>query len=440
MSHTSSHSNPFHDRVAAHLAPLLPAGSKLLLGLSGGMDSVVLLHVLHSLAPKLGFTLSSMHVHHGISPNADAWARFCTELCQRYAIPLEIKFVDIAPLKGAHGIEASARKMRHAAFAESACHYIALAHHADDQAETLMLQLLRGAGVRGVSAMPSVREQGSQLLLRPMLEIGRTELLAYAQQYDLEWIEDESNADDSYPRNFLRHRLFPVLAERFPAWRDTLGRSAQHFAEAAGILDEVARADGAGEQILAVAKLEGLSHARGKNLLRHHLHLQGAQMPQEAQLDDMLRQLCGARDNADVCVNFGEWQVRRYRGQIHVMHTLPAFDPMLRLQWRGEASLFWSPLQRDVHFTSVVGQGISRERLLQGQVSLRLRNGGETLRPHPLAARRSMKNLLQEHGVPPWQRERLPLLYCGEELVCVVGVAVAASFLAEEGEQSVMVA
>lgn len=440
MSHTSSRSNPLIDRIAAQLAPQLPAGSKLLLGLSGGMDSVVLLHVLHRLAPKLGFALSAMHVHHGISPNADAWAGFCTELCERNAIPIEIKYVDIAPLKDAHGIEASARKLRHAAFAESDARYIALAHHADDQAETLMLQLLRGAGLRGVSAMPLVREQGRQLLLRPMLEFGRIELLAYAHQYALEWIEDESNADELYPRNFLRHRLFPVLEERFPAWRDTLGRSANHFAEAAGILDEVALADGAGEQLLAVAKLDVLSRARGKNLLRHFLHLQGAPMPQEAQLDDMLRQLRSARDNADVCVNFGEWQVRRFRGHIHVMRVLTAFDPALRVDWQGEAALYWPPLQRELHFTAAVGFGISRARLSQGQVSLRMRNGGETLRPHPLAARRSMKNLLQQHGVPPWQRERLPLLYCGEALVCVVGVAVAAEFQAADGEQSVMVA
>lgn len=439
MSQTSFHPDPFHDRIAAQLAPRLSAGSKLLLGLSGGMDSVVLLHVLTALAPRLDFKLHAMHVHHGISPNADAWAGFCADLCARYGIPLEVRYVNITPLQGDHGIEASARKLRHAAFAQSDIPFVALAHHADDQAETVMLQLLRGAGLRGVSAMPVTREQGGQLLLRPMLGIGRAALLAYAQQQGLEWIEDESNADESYPRNFLRHRLFPLLEERFPAWRETLGRSADHFAEAAGILDEVALADGAGEQLLSVAKLEALSAARARNLLRHHLHLQGAPMPQEAQLDDMLRQLIRARDNADVCVNFGDWQVRRYRGQVHVMEALPTFDPMLRLDWHGEASLYWPPLRREVRFMPRIGQGIAQARLSQGRVSLRLRCGGETLRPHPHAARRSMKNLLQEHGVPPWQRERLPLIYCDEALVSVVGVAVAAEFQAGEGEQSVMV-
>jgi tRNA(Ile)-lysidine synthase len=440
MSHTSVHPVDLQDKVAAQLAPLLPAGSKLLLGLSGGMDSVVLLHILHALTPKLDIRLSALHVHHGISRNADAWANFCSALCARYDIPLQIRHVDISALKEVHGIEASARKLRHAAFAGTGIPYVALAHHADDQAETLMLQLLRGAGLRGVSAMPLVRGQGDQLLLRPLLGCGRPALLDYARQHRLEWIEDESNADDRYPRNFLRHRLFPVLAERFPAWRDTLGRSADHFAEAAGILEEVALTDGAGESLLLVDRLRHLSFARGKNLLRHYLHRCAAPMPQEAQLEDMLRQLCEARDNAEVCVNFGDWQVRRYRGHVHAMPILPEFDPGLRLAWQGESRLYWPPLQREVHFDEATGQGVSHQKLSRGQVTLRLRNGGEVLRPHPLAASRSMKNLLQQHGVPPWWRERLPLLYCDETLVSVVGVAVAAEFRADAGEPSVIVA
>ncbi len=438
MSHSSTLIS-LPDLVAALLAPQLPAGSKLLLGLSGGMDSVVLLHLLHGLAPKLGFELHAMHVHHGISPNADAWKQFCRDLCDRYAIPLQIKHVDIAPLKEVHGIEASARKLRHAAFSESDIPYVALAQHADDQAETLMLQLLRGAGLRGVSAMPFVRQQGSQLLLRPLLECRRSELLAYAQQHHLEWVEDESNADDSYPRNFLRHRVFPVLQERFPAWRDTLGRSARNFSEAAEILDEVAMADGADAPRLAVAQLESLSAARAKNLLRHYLHVRGAPMPQEAQLVDMLRQLSSPRDNADICVNFGAWQVRRYRGYIHVMQALPDYDESLRLSWNGESTLYWPPLQCELHFEPAAGAGICLESLSHAPVTVRLRRGGETLRPHPHAAKRTMKNLLQQHAIPPWQRERLPLLYCGDELVCVVGVAVAAEYQARPEDQSVMV-
>jgi len=436
MSH---HTLPFlQAHVAARLAPLLLSGRRMLVGLSGGLDSVVLLHGLHALAPRFGYTLEALHVHHGISPHADAWAEFCGVLCARLQVPLRLSHVELADLRDSHGIEAAARKLRYAAYVESGAHYVALAHHADDQAETLMLQLLRGTGLRGAAAMPFARERDGQTLLRPLLDQPRSALLDYARQHGLEWVEDESNADERYPRNFLRHRLFPVLEQRFPAWRDTLGRSARHFAEAAEMLDEIARADMRGGDTLTVDALRALSQARARNLLRHFLHGQGAPMPQEAQLDEMLRQLCGARDNADVCVDYGGWQVRRYRGRVHALPALPDFDASSCLVWQGEAELYWPPLQCSIRFEAGAGQGISRERLASGPVTLRLRRGGETLRPHPAAARRTLKNLLQQQAVPPWQRERLPLLYCGEELAAVVGVAIAAGYQAQAGEAGIV--
>lgn len=425
------------ERAAAQLAPLLPSGSAILVGLSGGVDSVVLLHILSRLAPRRQWRLSALHVHHGISPNADRWAAFCAGLCEGLAIPLGIERVDIAPLR-AHGIEAAARKLRHAAFARQACDFVALAHHADDQAETLLLQLLRGAGVKGAAAMPLL-SASRPLRVRPLLHCSRQQILDYAAAHGLRWIEDESNADDSYPRNFLRHRLLPLLAERFPACRDTLGRSAQHFAEADGLLDELAAQDAAtaiAHGTLAVAALQALSAPRAKNLLRYFLHRAAAPMPQAVQLADMLEQLCGARDDAAVCVAFGgHWQVRRYRGRAHLVSQPLAFDSRLTLPWRGEAELAWPAL--DVRVTFREGGEISLAKLQHQPVTLRFRQGGERLRPAPEAATRTLKNLLQEHHVPPWQRDRLPLLFCGEQLVCVPGVAVAAEYRAEAGEAGV---
>jgi len=439
------------DRIAARLEPLIPARSSILVGLSGGMDSVVLLHLLHRLAPRFSWRLSALHVHHGISPNADAWADFCAGLCAELDIPLNVEHVDIAPLRG-HGIEAAARKLRHAAFACRARDFIALAHHADDQAETLLLQLLRGSGVKGAAAMPVLSKVEGPVLssaegplsfgahpatVRPLLDLPRAALLDYAQGHGLRWVEDESNADDSYPRNFLRHRALPLLEERFPACRDTLARSARHFAEASGLLDDLARIDAAGAMradALDVAVLRALTPTRAKNLLRYFLHTQGAAMPQAAQLDDMLRQLCEARQDAALCVEYGLWQVHRYRDQAYVSPALGEFDRGLALPWNGEAELDWPALGGRLNFVETQGAGIGAEKLRRAPVTLRLRSGGETLRPSPNAAKRSLKNLLQEHGVPPWRRERLPLVYCGEELVCVVGVAVAAEYQAGEGE------
>lgn len=418
---------------------------------------MVLLHLLHRLAPRFNWKISALHVHHGISPNADGWADFCAELCLALGIPLHIENVDIAPLRE-HGIEAAARKLRHAAFAGQRVDYIALAHHADDQVETLLLQLLRGAGVKGASAMPVLSradgllpgESRSMLpatnaarVVRPLLRCSRQEILDYAAAHRLAWIEDESNADEYYPRNFLRHRLLPQLAEKFPAYRETLMRSTQHFAESSELLDDLARLDAAQAMqsgTLAVAALTRLSVPRAKNLLRYFLYQRAAPMPQVVQLDDMLHQLCTAAEDAALCIRFGggEWQLRRYQGKAYALRDPGEFDRDLVLHWRGETELDWPAQESRIAFSVGEGQGISLAKLQQSPVSVRLRKGGERLRPHPNAATRTLKNLMQEQAVPPWLRDRLPLLYCGDELVCVPGVAIAAAFQAVSGEAAIL--
>lgn len=467
--------NQLTERVAAQIVLLLPAHSHILVGLSGGVDSVVLLNLLHQLAPKFSWQLSALHVHHGISPNADVWMKLCTELCAGYDIPLVVEHVDIKPLREQYGIEASARKLRLAAFAKQSCDVVALAHHADDQSETLLLQLLRGAGVRGVSAMPlfSVRSNHSTMLrtggdaetssdgvtphtstdpelkgygrsiLRPLLHCSRKEILDYAAAHQLQWIDDESNADDRYPRNFLRHRVLPLLGEKFPAYRDTLSRSAQHFAEASNLLDELAHQDAAQAmegEILAVSALQSLSLSRAKNLLRYFLHQCGAPMPQAVQLDEILQQLCNASEDASVCINFGDWQVRRYQGRTYVIPASTRFDKSMVLAWHGEPALDWPAMNKRLLFSRSSGNGISQAKLQLAPVTLRFRQGGEALRPHQNASTRKLKNLLQEHHIPPWQRDRLPLLYCGNNLVCVVGVAIAIEFQVATDEMGVSIA
>ena len=442
------------EHVGSVLSPVLPAGGSIVTGLSGGVDSVVLLHLLNQLSPKYSWRLSALHVHHGISPHADTWAELCTNLCAQYKIPLQIEHVNIAPLRDM-GIEAAARKLRHQALARQPADVIALAHHLDDQAETLLLQLLRGAGVRGASAMPTIRSDNSPLVVRPLLDVPRSELIAYAQQHQLQWVEDESNADDNYPRNFLRHRVLPLLEQKFPAYRDTLARSARHFAEASELLDDLARLDapdlftspaggrgarGEGDVfLLKISHLQSLFPARAKNLLRYYLHSSGAPLPQAVQLDDMLQQLCGARQDAEVCIAYGGWQVRRYQGRIYVLLALGEFDLNYVLRWSGQPELDWPPLNTRLQFKSSQGAGISGEKLQRAPVTLRLRQGGESLRPHPNAATRTLKNLLQEHEILPWQRDRLPLLYCGDELVCVPNVAAAAEYQAGQGEPGIVV-
>jgi tRNA(Ile)-lysidine synthase len=425
------------ERVAQQLTPLIPPHSRLLIALSGGVDSVVLLHLLQQLKTRFDWQLHAVHVHHQLSPYSDSWANFCAQLCAACAIPFHLERIDITPLRE-HGVEAAARQLRYQAIAKHATDFLLLAHHADDQAETLLLQLLRGSGVKGAAAMPLVAQRECAWL-RPLLNVTRTEIVAYARAQNLAWIEDDSNTDTRYARNFLRLKVMPVLAEKFPAYRRTLSRSAQHFAEAASLLDELAALDAVqsivGETLLLQA-LQALSASRAKNLLRYFLQQRGAPMPQAVQLDELLTQLLTARDDARLCLSFSGWQVRRYQGAVYAQPALPDCSEGLCLPWQNEAAMFWSPLNAPLHFLVTHGQGISLAKLARAPVTLQLRQGGETLRPAAKSATRTLKNLLQEQGVPPWLRSRLPLLYCGEDLVCVAGL-IAADFQANAEEVGV---
>ena len=374
-------------------------GRHVAVGLSGGVDSVVLLHRLRALAPRLGFRLSAVHVHHGLSPNADAWAAFCRKLCKAWGVPLSVRKVRVRR-RGA-GLEAAARAARRAAFGRVAADTIALAHHLDDQAETVLLNLLRGAGPRGASAMPVAGRLGGKLLLRPLLEVPRREILAYARTHRLGWVEDESNRDAALTRNFLRLHVGPLLESRFPRWRESLARAARLFAAA---------------------------DARAERVLRAFLARRGLRAPSEAKLVEMLKQLTsrGARTR----IRHDGKELRVYRGRIEVAPAAeaPAFTP---LDWRGERRLPIDALAGELRFRRARGAGIAAALVDGRNFRVRLRGGGERLRPDPRRPRRSLKNLFQEAGVPPWRRERLPMLFCGEKLVWVAGLGVDADWQAD---------
>ncbi len=440
-SSRKSKSSDLKGRIGDALAPLVPDGSSILLGLSGGVDSVVLLHLLTRLVPLRNWKLSALHVNHGISPRADEWAAFCTALCKTHDVPLTIERVDIAPLRH-KGIEAAARELRHAALMREPADFVVLAHHQDDQAETLLLQLLRGAGVKGAAAMPVLKRpvhDSAPSLLRPLLDVSRSELVGYARQHELCWVDDDSNADENYPRNFLRHRILPLIEQRFPAGRATLARSAAHFAEAAALMDALAQQDSQGAwdgESLAAERLADLDGVRAKNLLRWFLHQRGALMPDHTRLQEMLRQIRLARADAQVCVAWSGWEMRRYRGRIYAARALLAPEPEFCMTWRGEERLELPQLGGALRFMHCVGEGVCAAKLRTATV--RLRRGEERMRPDTARPIRSLQYLFQAAGIPPWQRARWPLLYCGEQLVAVPGIAIESSFCAAPSESGLM--
>ncbi len=427
--------------MARELEPSVVPGAHLLLGLSGGLDSASLLSILAALAPAMRFSLRALHVNHGISPHAGEWAEFCTRLCARLHVPLSVEEVDVAPLRHL-GLEAAARAARYAAFNRHAADLLLLGHHRDDQAETLLLQLLRGAGPAGLAAMAPLRAGGGgRAVLRPLLGVPRSEIEAYARERSLEWIDDESNADTAFDRNFLRHRVLPLLEERFPGARELIARSAGHVAEAAELLDQLGRMDldavAEGEG-WAVAGLRGLGKARARNALRTLCRGRGTPLPAAARLRELWRQLDTAREDGRLRVTVDAWSFMRYRGRLYFEREAAAAAEF-RASWQGEGSLPLLELGGVLRFKPEEGRGLSVDKLRAEPVTVRLRQGGERLQPDPRRPRRTLKNLLQERGVPPWRRDALPLLYCGETLVSVPGIGDESAWRAQEGERGLIV-
>lgn len=280
---------PVRQAVAASFARHVRQKQSVVVGFSGGLDSTVLLHAASSAASDAGLGLSALHVHHGLSPHADAWADFCAKVCQEQGIPLTVLRVEVPPGTG-EGTEAAARRVRHEALADHLADWILLAHHADDQAETVLHNLLRGAGVRGAAAIPESRGR----VLRPLLGLAREVLLAYGRSNGLAWIEDESNADRKYTRNFLRHEILPAIVARFPRASEQLAAAAGRFGETNSLLDDLAildLGDTYPEFPLPLKLLRELPDARAKNLLRAMLTWHHAQAPDERRLNEFVRQL-----------------------------------------------------------------------------------------------------------------------------------------------------
>jgi len=406
-------------------------GKTIVVGLSGGVDSTVLLHLLRALAPAHGYALRAVHVHHGISPNADRWARFCRKMCREWSVPLTVRRVSIGSPRG-KGLEGAAREARRAALAALRADAVAFAHQLDDQAETVLLSLLRGAGVRGASGMPALGRLGTKPLLRPLLEVPRAELLGYARRYGLQWIEDESNLDPVHARGFLRLRVTPLLEQRYPRWRQALARAARHFAEADALLRELAPAQRADR--LRLADLRGWPAPAARLLLREHLAAHGLRPPTTRRLADMLRQLTTAAPGARVEFAHDGAVLRAYRGELRVERlALAATSVLGPARWSGERRIVLPALGGEMRFKRVRGAGVALAKLQGQPVQLRLRHGGERLQPDSRRPRRTLKNLFQEAGIPPWRRDRLPLLFCGEDLVWVPGLGVDARYRAGAG-------
>lgn len=432
----------------------LPSDARIAIAFSGGLDSSVLLDaaVRTALAPRL----VALHVHHGLSPNADQWLAHCEATARAYGVAFDARRVTLAPDDGA-GVEAAAREARYRALdAMCAAHgaqSLWLAQHADDQAETVLLQLLRGAGLAGLAAMAPAREVACGVpRVRPLLNLLRAQLERYAHARHLQWIEDESNADTRYARNALRHDVVPALSAYFPGFRDALARTAAHAASAQRLLDDLARIDlreaehddADDDATLSHTGLIALDDARALNLLRYWMRSLALPAASTARLADALRQLREiAREGEGhaLRVDHAGRTLRCYRGRVFWETPPTETEPAgaadehggegagrepVSMTWRGEevwrlpqwrGSYVFAPA--DASDPDAVPESVLRGGLLVA----RERAGGERLRDEAANVSRTLKNLFQARGVPAWERD-VPLLYVGGTLLFVPRIGV----------------
>jgi tRNA(Ile)-lysidine synthase len=402
---------------------------------SGGLDSHVLLHVFACLRATLPLQLHAIHVNHGLSVNAPGWAQHCQQICQALQVPYEQYAIKLKISQG-ESLENLAREKRYKCLAQK-MHQSAIlltAHHQDDQAETVLLQLLRGAGLKGLAAMPQVKPFATGLHARPFLNFSRADLLSYAKDNQLNWVDDESNSNIQFSRNLIRHEIMPLVKRHWPAVAQTLSRAATHCAEASDLLDGVARdllqlVTGNFTNTLSVEKLKTLDAAKQRLVLRAWIQAASFPLPPMKKLEALRHGMLQAGRDRMPSVTWCDVVVRRFRDDIfllqqHVAHDTTRtydwqLDTILRIEGHGELQ--------------AVRQTAAELRSDMTNLKVSFRQGGEAVKL-PRRGTRTLKKLWQEWGVPTWLRDRLPLLYDQEMLVCIPGVFIHPAYIPAPNE------
>ncbi len=407
--------------LTEHWLNTLQGYHQLIVGFSGGLDSTVLLHVIAK-EPSLVDKLQAVHIHHGLSVYADAWRMHCQTICKGLSIPLIVRQVQCCSRAN---IEEGARIARYEAFSSfiNDNDALVLAHHADDQAETLLLQLFRGAGIDGMAAMPSIKTLPKGELVRPFLEHSRQKLESYARHHQLTWVEDESNQNGAFSRNYLRQQIMPLLQERWPGIMVNLGRSARHCQQAKLNLDALAEIDVVGlsqqGESLSLLALQSHGPARVENILRVWLRNNQVRRPPATILTRLMDEVILARPDARPMVAWDVVAVARFQQHLYLLKNKPTARSS-NINW----SDFPAPLPFngcDILFASPAMTGLLVPP--GSSVEIRFRQGGELFCWH--GQTKQLKKLWQQWKIPPWARDQIPLLYIDEVLAAVVGFAIA---------------
>jgi tRNA(Ile)-lysidine synthase len=421
------------------------------LAVSGGLDSMCLLHLVKQMQQNPSVTLPEvhvLHVHHGLQADADRWQAFVAEQSQSYGFPYQcVKVTVDAQLQQQQGLEAAARAARYKVFAETieTNDVVILAQHANDQVETLLLRLLRGAGVAGLGAMRQCRPLGKGHVQRPLLSVSREALVSYAQEHQIQWCEDPSNADEDFDRNYLRHQVMPLLQQRWPDLSKRVATTSHIMQGTQDLLQQVAQADyqqltsqsPSSEVGLSVTDLLALSIERRHNLLRWWLHQLGEPAPDFLSLHHIDEQVLLAGADRQPCFTLTQGELRRAYGKLYWVdyqqNIMTEEQAEMLQEWVWDASVTGSePVATTFGFLHPVIGGL---KLHTGDcIGITRRQGGERCQPQGRAHSQSLKKLLQEYQIPVWKRDDLPLFWINDRLAMVGDLWICEGFAAAQGE------
>jgi len=400
----------------------------------------VLLHILATAKhPQLNF-VATVHIDHNLQNESKKWAQHCADVSAALNVVhhnLQVRVENIDTL----GMESAARTARYHAIEQllPPNDILLTAQHQHDQAETLLLQLLRGAGPKGLSAMAKKSSMGNMELIRPLLDISQVDILNYAHLHELEWIEDPSNAETRWSRNYLRHEVWPKIEQRWPQAETTLSRSAQHCAEASELLVDLALQDmkllniDVDSESLTISALMTLSPARQRNLLRQYIELRQFVLPSTKVLQCIIDEVCLADLDSEPLVSWADVEVRRYQDQLYLMTPLQQHDALQSIMLIDTAD---TALQNDriLAWQQTMGEGFS-EALIADKLRLGFRQGGERIQLQGHMHHQSLKHLFQQWHIPPWQRDRIPLVFCDDKLIAIVGYGLSDGYAVSAGQQ-----
>jgi len=424
------------------ILPISSCTKKIWVGYSGGVDSHVLLHLISNIKKDLSVSISAIHINHRLSKQSDLWETHCQKICQELELEFNKISLNAAAPKG-ESQEAWSRKLRYQAISDlmGEDDILLTAHHKDDMAETLLLQLFRGAGPPGLASMPLTSRLGKGFHCRPLLRYSRTNLLVWANHHELSWIEDDSNADHKFDRNYLRHNVLPVIKNRWPGITQTLTRSAKIQADTSILSSELAKIDidnclNKEYGTLSVSALAQLSKIRGANVFRHWIKLQEYPTPTAAQLTRVLEDVIYSDSKDEPCVSWNGVQVRRYRDIIFVTDKLPEQEFLqAEINWQLDKECKLS--MGSLNALRCQGNGIKANKCLDNQVMIKFSCGSEVIKKN--GHHHKLKKLYQEYGIPSCYRDYIPLIYINNKLIAIIGLHIDDDYVASKGEQAILI-